>query len=111
MFKAQVTYLGHLVLADGIYPNEENIRKVKAQVMEHLEDVEEARFMVEEYLKNKERLNNIAEDLDPENEQDIAECLIEEDEMHPDFEHLIPDGLDDPCNDSIKREKMFKPIT
>ena len=30
----------------------ENIRKIKAQVMEHLEDVEEARFMVEEYLKH-----------------------------------------------------------
>ena len=88
----------------------ENIRKVKALDMEHLEDVEEARFMVEEYLKNEERMETIAEDLDPENEQDIAECLIKEDEMHPDFEHLNPDGLDDPSKDSLKREKMFKPI-
>ena len=36
----------------------ENIRKVKAQVMEHLEDVEEARFMVEEYLKHEEKISN-----------------------------------------------------
>merc|ERR1712074_396547 len=28
-----------------------NIQKVKAQVMKHLENVEEARFMVDEYLK------------------------------------------------------------
>ena len=31
----------------------DNICKVKKKVMEHLDDVEEARYMVEEYLKNK----------------------------------------------------------
>ena len=30
---------------------EDNIRKVKMQVMEHLENIEEARYMVEEYMK------------------------------------------------------------
>ena len=30
--------------------------------------------------------------------------------MHPDFEHLNPDGLEDPDKETIKKEKMFKPI-
>ena len=87
-----------------------NIQKVKAQVMKHLENVEEARFMVDEYLKSEEKLKEVAIDLDPENEQDIGECMMEENEMHPDFEHLDPSGLEDPCTDQVKKEKTFKPI-
>ena len=66
--------------------------------------------MVEEYLKNEGKMDDIAVDLDPENEQDISECLMEEDEMHPDFEHLDPSGLENPDKDQVKKEKMFKPI-
>ena len=33
---------------------QEDIRKVKSQVMEHLESTEEARLFVEEALKNQE---------------------------------------------------------
>ena len=88
----------------------ENIRRVKAQVMEHLENVEEARFMVEEYLRNEEKTAEIGEDLDPENEQDIGDCLMEDHEMHPDFEHLDPFGLDDPGKETVKLERTFKPI-
>ena len=32
-FKEQVTYLGHLVSANGVYPQYENIRKVKEYPM------------------------------------------------------------------------------
>ena len=38
--------------------------------MEHLNNVEEARFMVDEYLKNEKEKNEIGLDLDPENEQE-----------------------------------------
>ena len=98
-------------LCAALYIREfENIRRVKAQVMEHLENVEEARFMVEEYLRNEEKTAEIGENLDPENEQDIGDCLMEDHEMHPDFEHLDPFGLDDPAKDHVKTEKTFKPI-
>ena len=55
-------------------------------------------------------MKEVAIDLDPENEQDIGECMMEENEMHPDFEHLDPSGLQDPCTDQVKKEKTFKPI-
>ena len=43
-------------LCARLYQQEfEKIRKVKQQVMEHLDDVVEARYMVEEYLKNQSK--------------------------------------------------------
>ena len=36
-----------------------NIQKVKKQVMEHLENVEEARYIVEEYLNNRSKMEKI----------------------------------------------------
>ena len=88
----------------------ENIAKVKAQVMEHLENVDEARYMVEEYLKTKEGTEDIGLQLDPEKEQEIADCNMEEEEYHPDFNHLDPDELISAESTSVIRERMFKPI-
>ena len=88
----------------------ENIRRVKAQVMEHLENVEEARYIVEEYLKNDRKIHEIGVDMDPENEQDIDDCFMQEEEAHPDFEHLNPEGIEGYSKENVKREKMFKPI-
>ena len=34
----------------------DNIKSVKSQVMEHLENVEEARFLVEEYARNEDKM-------------------------------------------------------
>ena len=64
--------------------------------------------MVEDNIANKE--NNIGEELDPEKEQDIAECLVDELEMHPDFEHLDPGSQADQNNDHVKKERMLKQI-
>ena len=66
--------------------------------------------MIEEPLRNEEKKAEIGDNLDPENEQDIGDCLLEDHEMHPDFEHLDPFGLDDPGKDRVKTEKTFKPI-
>merc|ERR550517_319734 len=62
------------------------ITEVKKQVMEYLEDVEQARHFVEE--ANKLDLEETAAELDPENEQENVE--IGEAEEHPDYEHLNP---------------------
>ena len=88
----------------------DNIQKVKQKVMEHLENVEEARYMVEEYLKNESKIEEIGQILDAENEQDLEDCLMEEEENHPDFEHLDPREIDDPNSKTVVREKQFKPI-
>ena len=72
---------------NGIFISlEEEIRKVKTQVMEYLQSTEEARLISEEAMKNQE----IADELDPEGEQDKVDCEL----LHPDFEHLNPEDLD-----------------
>ena len=68
---------------------EKEIRKVKCQVMEYLESTEEARLFVEESLKSE----TVANELDPEGEQEKADCEIDGQTLHPDFEHLNPDDL------------------
>ena len=68
---------------------EKKIRKVKSQVMEHLENNDEARLFVEETLKSQE----VGDTLDPEGEQDRTECELEGQTLHPDFEHLNPEDL------------------
>ena len=88
----------------------ENIAKVKAQVMEHLENVDEARYMLEEYMKTKEEMEDIGAKLDPEKEQEVDECDMEEEEGHPDFLHLNPDDLISTESKIVLREKIFKPI-
>merc|ERR1711989_45581 len=62
------------------------ITEVKKQVMEYLEDVEQARHFVEE--ANKLELEETAAELNPDAEQEDAE--IGEAEEHPDYEHLNP---------------------
>ena len=88
----------------------DNIQKVKKQVMEHLENVEEARYMVKEYLKTQSKVEEMGVILDAENVQDLEDCLIEDEEIHPDFEHLDPKDVDDSKNETILKEKQFKRI-
>ena len=55
--------------------------------MEHLEDVEEARFFVEEAKKLE--LAETAAELDAANEQEDDD-LAGDNQEHPDYEHLHP---------------------
>ena len=63
--------------------------------MEWLEDVEEARYYVEEVMKNEISLEETGENLDPENIQMEIECDIEGNEEDEKFSHLDPEGLKD----------------
>ena len=68
--------------------HEDDINIVKKQVMEYLEDVQEARFFVEE--ANKElNLEETAALVDPQNEQEDAD-LEGESQLDPALEHLDP---------------------
>ena len=76
-----------------VYRQKENwIRSVKSKVMEHLESVEEARYMVEQSTKEVD-LESIEIQLDAALEQDQAECFIEGTNEHPDFLNLDIDGI------------------
>ena len=73
--------------------------------MEYLERTEEARLYVEEVMKTEE----VGNELDPEGEQELGDCDLDGQILHPDFQHLNPDDL------SIQEEKkgfekQFKPI-
>ena len=40
----------------------------------------------------------------------ISECLMEGDEMHPEFEHLNPSGIDNSNKEAVKKEKMLNQL-
>ena len=82
---------------------------MKRQVMEHLDGVEEARYMVEEYLKNDAKNEDLAAELCPERAQEVDECMIDENEEHPELGHLDPNELENE-ESKIVKEKAFKPI-
>ena len=67
---------------------EEEIKLVKRQVMEWLEDVAEGRYYVEECKKNQVDTEEIGNILDAEKEQDILDCEEEGNEADPMYEHL-----------------------
>ena len=78
-----------------IYNNNfERIKKVKGKIMEFLEDVQEARYYVEEANKKLD-LEQIGKDLDAAKEQENAECQDETSELHPDYAHIDTEGIDD----------------
>merc|ERR1711954_54765 len=71
----------------------DDIKKVKAKVLEWMEDVEEARYFVEEVMKNEVGLEETGEDIDPEMHQEDIECALEGVEEDDQYRHLDPEGL------------------
>ena len=66
--------------------NKEEIENIKQQVMPHFQKVVDAREKAEEFL------SNIGDELDPNKEQDEAECREEGVRDHPDLDILDPTG-------------------
>ena len=81
------------------------IQCVKSQVMEYLEDVQEARFFVEEAIQTKE----IGDILDPEGEKDKKECEYEGVIEHPDFPEFDL-GISEEDNKKGADDKCYRPI-
>ena len=83
-----------------------NIQYVKSQVMEYLEDTEEARLMANEMIID----NHVTgEQMDPEGEQELGDNRIDTFESIREFEHLDTNYVEDPAEHSF--EKSFRPIT
>ena len=71
----------------------DDIRKVKSQIMEWMEDVEEARYYVEETMRNNLEVEETGEEIDPEKEKEDLECVIEGIEEDEEYIHLDTEGL------------------
>ena len=73
----------------------DSIKKVKEKVMEWMEDVEEARYFVEEAMKNVDNIDTeeTGEEMDPEKHQEDLDCELEGIEEDEKFKHLDTDGL------------------
>ena len=87
----------------------DNIQYVKKHLMPFAQGVEEARYYVQEALKESRQESNMGNELDPELEQEIDECQEEEDLLHPDFIQLNPDDLELE-NDIRQTKKTFRTI-
>ena len=75
--------------------HKENIIKVKKKAMEWMEDIEEARYFVEEIMKNNVNLEETGENIDPEKHKEDIECEMEGPEEDEQYVHLDPEGLKD----------------
>ena len=62
--------------------------------MEWMEDVEEARYFVEEVMKDMIDLDETGRNLDAEKAKEDIECAEEEMELDDRFIHLDPEGLE-----------------
>ena len=84
------------------------IGMVKSKVMEHLESVEEARWMEEEARKEYD-LEEIGIHLDSNFEQSQMDCCQEGQIMHPDYAHLDTDITE--TSSKNQTTNIFKNIT
>ena len=66
----------------------EEIKAVKKQVMEWVDNVDEARFYVEEAMTNELKLDEVGDVLDAESKQNNLDCDEEGIESDPLYEHL-----------------------
>ena len=80
---------------------------VKQQVMEYLEDVTEARYFVDEVMKELD-IEKIGQVMDPNLEQNNDDCEAEEFGGHPEFQHLDPDLLDN--NENTYSKSIYRKI-
>ena len=81
---------------------------MKSKVMEHLESIEEARYMVEQSTKEVD-MEAIGIHMDSELEQVKLECLIEGMNEHPDYLYLDTDGVEQ-LNNKQQKSSIFKEI-
>ena len=83
----------------------EELQCVKSQVMEHLENVQEARYFVQE----ASRCIETGATLDPEGEQEIDDCEYEGLINHPDFPEFDLDAFEEEAKKK-RAEKTTKQI-
>ena len=83
----------------------QEIDYVKSQVMEFVEDNEEARIMAAEMMVDNARTGEF---MDPEGEQEVEDNKIDTFEQNEEFDHLDPEYVDKPAENMY--EEAFQPI-
>ena len=92
------------------YGDQYKVEIVKRQVMPYLDDVEEARYYVEEVQKKLD-LEETGIAMDPQGCLDNAECEELGQEQHPDYEHCQPAaGEFDQTEDSVPGASTYRTI-
>ena len=92
-----------------VYKQKESwIRSVKSKVMEHIESVKEARYMVEQANKEID-IDQIGIQLDAAFEQDQVDCYHEGSIPHPEYIHLDTDGIEQNA-ENAHEGSLFKKI-
>ena len=82
--RGEVPYDDILALYEERFEDTSKIETVKSQVMEFLESVSEARFYAEEAKKELE-LEQVAENMDAQGQQDNDDCPEEGFQDHPEY--------------------------
>ena len=82
-----------------------NMLNNECQVMEYLEDNEEARMMAAEMFVDS---NMAGEFIDPEGEQEQDDNVLDVIQQQDDFDHADPEFIDEPAEDAF--EKAYRPI-
>ena len=117
MFSEVILYYPHttefkLEEASELYEEkihgERKVDIVKRQVMEFLEDVTEARYFVEEVMKEVD-LSETKLAMDPTLAQENLDCENEGIIEHPDYCHINPDIVDD-MKDEVLFKSMYRKI-
>ena len=92
--------------------NIDEIRLVKAELMPFLESVEEAQLIYEETKAQEEQdvQEKMGADLDPTNEQEIADIDDEDEEEHPDYYHIDTDLAEESPRGEVGAKRVFKTI-
>ena len=90
--------------------NFDQIKVAKAYLMPFLESVEEAQLIYEEMKAQEQQdvQDKMGADLDPENEQEIADLDDEDDEEHPDFYHI--DTVEEDSPSEGRSRQIFKAV-
>ena len=63
-------------------------------MLPYVDEVDEARYYVEQAKEHEQKVHNIGDTLDSQLEQDVVECQDEEEHIHPDFVQVDPENLD-----------------
>ena len=91
--ETEISYEEAHILYLELHHGERKVDIVKRQVMEHLQDVTEARFFAEEALREVD-LENVECNLNAAQMQENADIEEECNEEHPGYGHIDPDLLD-----------------
>merc|ERR1712047_40343 len=80
--------------------------------MPFLESVEEAQLIYEETKAQEEQdvQEKMGADLDPTNEQEIADIDDEDEEEHPDYYHIDTDLAEESPRGEVSAKRVFKTI-